>query len=107
MYLSKSIQTQLWAGRIEREMHSKLLLKKLHVKNRSVWHSVECVVSRRRHKEGRIEYRDSTLISDHWGDYIGTMSIETQGGKAWKEEKLSKLQRLKAKKVCEVNWDLK
>ena len=29
---------------------------------------LECVVSIRRHKEGRIENRDSALISDHRGE---------------------------------------
>ena len=35
------------------------------------------------------------------------MSMETQEDKAWKEDKLSKLQRLKAKRICELNRDLK
>ena len=29
---------------------------------------LECEVSRRRHKEGRTEHKDSTLISDHRGE---------------------------------------
>ena len=62
---------------------------------------------RRRHREGRIEHKDSTSISDHRGDCIGTMRKETQGDKAWKEDKLLELQRLKAKKMCEMNCDLK
>ena len=45
-------------------MHSKLLLKKLQVKGLKC---VECVVSKRRHREGRIEHRDSAMISDHRG----------------------------------------
>ena len=44
-------------------MHSKLLLKKLQVKNRSVWHSVECAVSKRRHREGRIENREEISLA--------------------------------------------
>ena len=67
---------------------------------------LECVVSRRRHWEERIEYKDSTLISDHRGDCIGTTRKETQWDKALRVSKLSELQRLKAKKICELNRDL-
>ena len=66
-------------------MHSKLLIKELQVKNQSVvresgWQ--ECVVSKRRHREGGIEHKYFALIGDHIVDCIGTMRMETQGEKA-------------------------
>ena len=76
-------------------MHSKLLLKKLQVKNRSVWHSVKCVVSRRRHREGRIEHRDSALISDqterrlHWhNEQEDSRRHSLKGGQALRATKI-------------------
>ena len=45
-------------------------------------------MSRRRHCEGRIEYRDSALTSDHRSDCIGTMSKETQGDKGLRSEQV-------------------
>ena len=70
------------------------------VVEKSVWCQEEGIEKEKK------KHWDSTSISDHRGDCIGTMSMETQGDKTWKEEKLSDLQGLKARQMCEMNCDL-
>ena len=63
-YLSKSIQTQIKSGKCIPNFY----LRSYRSKNQSVWLEsgwLECEVSRTRYREGIIEHKDSTLISDH------------------------------------------
>ena len=58
-------------------------------------------------KEKALKREQSTktfLHQSHYkSDYIGTRSKEIEG---WGVNKLSELQRLSAKKICKLNYDL-
>ena len=50
------------------------------------WSRLVCVVLKRRHRERRIEYKNSALSSDQKSDCIGTMTKETQRDRSLRSE---------------------
>ena len=78
--LANQFKPKIKIGIIEWEMHSKILLNELQVKNQSVWLEsgwLKCELLRRRHREGRIDHINFDFLSDHRGDCIGTTSKKT------------------------------
>ena len=82
---------------LDNEKKSKKIILISYLRNVWSWSNEwECVVSRRRHWEGGIEYRDFASSSDHRCNYIGTMSKETHGDRSLRSEQVGRTTKIES-----------